>query len=692
MFRFAGVGWRYSRWNGTGSDQWSSPGGWADCNNKSSTSITIPFNDQSSNTTRTFTIDSGLVTAWLNNGGKNNFGLLLRGIVGNNLQLMSYSKATSLGLRPSLRIKWSTQSGVAAPSTPTYPVSYTSVARTIWVDGAGGDDLNGIGTQEYPYKSLLKASYESLPGDTIYLRGGLHAGGVDIYTSSLTIQSAPGEWAVIASTLTDPIASNNVLTIRPSANNTVIRNLEITGGFYYGIMFWSEWENYPTIQQNVYLATAASHCLIDNVRIHDTGSSAIKMVMKVFNITIQNCEIFNTGARYRTYGHGVEGVQTQHVTVQDCYIHDIPDAAVHLVGGSTFGVIQRNYIANTEFGLNIGFATEYEYMDPIHNPLLYEHLHGLVANNIITGTTNAGINLWAAYNITIIYNTLWNVQQLAQDAILLNSYQHVDAPGAPTIGCANITIIGNILTKSSTARAGPIIQIRVGGLSTSKYSYLNMGYNVYYDGSGLGSPSWQWGKGIMLEDERIGLAFVGNYTMWNAHCSSTLQQQFCDVNSIEADPKLDSKFSPQTCSEAINRVLYNPKLMPNVDVDFHGRKRSYIIGSQTAGAIATGITGTIKSIPPVFSAFTNIAPYMGYGLPKAYYDTYGWPFHFWLTRTCVDIYVDALHGDDTQTFNYISNYTKPFKTIMQAMISINQCDRIVLKGNQTHQGPIGIYR
>jgi hypothetical protein len=34
----------------------------------------------------------------------------------------------------------------------------------------------------------------------------------------------------------------------------------------------------------------------------------------------------------------------------------------------------------------------------------------------------AGINLWAAANATVAHNTMWQVQEKAQDAIILNSY------------------------------------------------------------------------------------------------------------------------------------------------------------------------------------------------------------------------------------------------------------------------------
>ena len=50
----------------------------------------------------------------------------------------------------------------------------------------------------------------------------------------------------------------------------------------------------------------------------------------------------------------------------------------------------------------------------------------------------------------------------------------------------------------------------------------------------------------MLEDERNQTKFVGNAAMWDTHCSSTLKQQ-CDPGSMEADPKLDTTFTPVGC-------------------------------------------------------------------------------------------------------------------------------------------------
>ena len=63
------------------------------------------------------------------------------------------------------------------------------------------------------------------------------------------------------------------------------------------------------------------------------------------------------GARVGIYGHGVDSCQNNFVTVQDCYIHDLPGAGIHLAGGNMYNLVQRNYISNVGFGINVGFST-----------------------------------------------------------------------------------------------------------------------------------------------------------------------------------------------------------------------------------------------------------------------------------------------------------------------------------------------
>lgn len=97
--------------------------------------------------------------------------------------------------------------------------------------------------------------------------------------------------------------------------------------------------------------------------------------MKATNVTFSKCEIYNTGARERVSGHGIVAMQSYDVVVRDCYFHDIPGAAVHLAAGTARALLERNYVARTQFGFNLGFTMEYEYMDGINNPALYESIN-----------------------------------------------------------------------------------------------------------------------------------------------------------------------------------------------------------------------------------------------------------------------------------------------------------------------------
>ncbi len=53
---------------------------------------------------------------------------------------------------------------------------------------------------------------------------------------------------------------------RPGADYGVLRNLEIKGGFYYGIMFFTSWENYGAMADRVALGAGPRHWLVQNVR------------------------------------------------------------------------------------------------------------------------------------------------------------------------------------------------------------------------------------------------------------------------------------------------------------------------------------------------------------------------------------------------------------------------------------------
>ena len=238
------------------------------------------------------TLDPFLVSRWLQNNGLNNNGLLIRArkSTGSSISLLS-SICTVMANRPALRISYST---TTSQPISNYPVNYTYTPKTLWVNGTGGSDYYGIGTAQYPYASPTKALFVVAPGDAIFLTTGVYSGGLTINVNNVTLQSAPNNWAVISSPLSDPITSGNVIIVRPGIRFGVIRNLEICGGYYYGIMLWSLWGSYGQYQ-DILKAEASGDYLIEGVRIHDTGSSGIKMTMKVANVVIRDSEIYRAG-------------------------------------------------------------------------------------------------------------------------------------------------------------------------------------------------------------------------------------------------------------------------------------------------------------------------------------------------------------------------------------------------------------
>jgi hypothetical protein len=129
--------------------------------------------------------------------------------------------------RPVLSLSYSTDPG-AAPPVWTYPVTVDSQGRTIWVSPTG-NDATGSGFSSSPVRSPRRALEMAYTGDTINLMTGVYAGGISFERAGITLQSAPGHWATLSLVTDDPISAVNVITLRPGADNGVLRNLEIVG-------------------------------------------------------------------------------------------------------------------------------------------------------------------------------------------------------------------------------------------------------------------------------------------------------------------------------------------------------------------------------------------------------------------------------------------------------------------------------
>ncbi|KXZ50825.1 hypothetical protein GPECTOR_15g511 [Gonium pectorale] len=697
--KFNSTGWRYSRWNGSASLNWTEPGGWADCSPAANISFVVPSDWHIPYWPMTLSLDPGMVRSWLGNNGSANYGLMFRAVNG-SADIVTSTFVNGTLRRPALTIAYNTDAGATQPAV-AYPVNITTQGRTWWVSEKTGDDDWNSGHEELPFRSLVKGLNEAWAGDKIYLMNGTYAGALFIQRGGVTIQSAPGHWAVIASPRSDPRTAVNVITIYSGVDYGTLADVEVVGGHYYGVQLMTNISGWATPMDNYLYATAPSHWTFRNVRFHGTGSNAVKMSHKSVNVTFTNCEFYDAGARLRTYGNAIEATLAYDLRITDCYFHDLPGAAVLLAGGSARVTLERNYIARTERGLEIGGWTDPSTMDSPVNPLYYEAINVTAANNIMVAVAQAGVVLRAANRVTVAHNTLWRVQELGQSAVFIDGAWHWP-PGKPAnqwTPSAGIALVGNLLVKAPAGFLNPLFQIRTGGLDNATAppgapagsSGLIMAYNVYYDQAGLGptNGTFTWGKGAMLEDARAGSKFVGNATGWARFCSLTLGQPLCDLNSTEADPQLKPDFTPLACSPAAGRVP--SAAMPlagvaNVTTDFHGRPRP--AGRRDAGAVQSGAAGAAKVLPPVPAAFRAFPPYNGTGLP-AFWEKV-WPYLFWQPRVCKDLIVDLTTGNDNQPFDYYANYQQPFLTLATALSRSGMCDRILLRGGQTHAGFVTI--
>ena len=412
-----------------------------------------------------------------------------------------------------------------------------------------GNDATANGSIEKPYKSINAALGVAQPGATIILRGGTYREGIDtevrVTQPNITIKSKKGEWAHIdlpfPDNPQDPNKGQSAIRFDPQASGCKLQSVEVTGG-WYAVVFNTKWDWGNPNDRN-----GASNIIIEDCKLHNSRYDVVKLKPNCDNNTIRYCEIYNSGQAIASTCHpdggnaeGIDNVNSDNMTVQNNYIHDICSNAIYAKGGATDALIENNRIEDINGGgILVGFDTGPEFFDITVNPQYYENIRGVVRNNLIINTATEGIGLYASKDAEIYHNTLVSVNNIApfHSAIYFGiTYQDWE-PYAGRPATVNPNIHHNIVSQP-TAYNRPMIEIRydnnsqlgilsaLEGKPTMDYNcYCVVGKNATFVDNRRDNPN----APVYLES--------GNLTDWQKHING-------DTHSIEVNPSLGTDYMP----------------------------------------------------------------------------------------------------------------------------------------------------
>jgi hypothetical protein len=369
-----------------------------------------------------------------------------------------------------------------------------------------------------------------------------------------------------------------------------LQRVEVIGGYSYGIKLETKWDWIGTDR------SGASHILLEEIRVHDTGRDAIKITPGCDDVTIRRAEIFNSGVRDGSNAEGIDNVNGDRMLVQDSWLHDIATNGIYFKGGSTDSVVERNRIERVGgAGVLVGFDTSPEFFDLAANPQYYESIRGVVRNNIIANTQGSGIGLYAAKDAQIWNNTLINTAKAYHSPIYFGlAYQDWD-PQAGRPPSVNPVIRDNLVYQSSNLPTECVF-IRysndLGGLSALT-GMPAMDYNLYFHAAG----------GCSLTDRRPSSPLEhGTLGSWQAHIGG-------ESHSLASAPLLAADGHLAAGSPAVDAGSCGG---PSDDFDGDPRPQgsSCDIGADEAASLAAHTltvtkagsgAGTVSSSPPGIS-------------------------------------------------------------------------------------------
>jgi len=450
-----------------------------------------------------------------------------------------------------------------APSTPRQPVRRRLLPYVEALEqrlaltaeyfvAPGGDDW-AAGSLDAPFQTIRRALDAAQDGDIITLRNGVYEGGVNIDIDNLTLRSMPGEWAVIQSPLTQQTdgRANSVIRYNFDVQGGRLENLEITGGYWYGVMMWDWWDSDWAVGST---HVGASGITIEGCKIHDTGVDAIKITPASNDIHILNNEIYNTGRRSSSSADGIDNNNGDRMVARGNYIHNVAGIGILTSGGTEGSLIEQNFVKNTGgAGIVVGFYTELEWIEPDANPGYFASIDTIARNNIVVDAGQAGIGIYGSLNAQVYNNTLVNAADDAQAPIQFGGYDMWISNTAPSyyhVASVNPSVLNNIVV-TNPENLTRMVDIREGSISGP----LTLDHNLYYGTST---------RGVLFIDRNL----TGDgtpeqtFSQWQANYGY-------DLNSIVADPQLNSDWHLTASSPAIGRAF----ALAGLTNDFDGNPR-----------------------------------------------------------------------------------------------------------------------
>lgn len=450
-----------------------------------------------------------------------------------------------------------------------------TLSGKVYVSPSGSDSNDG--SEAAPFKTIQAAANKADPSGSIeiILRGGTHESReIQFRTSNIYMHSYPGEWAVIKAVTNVEDISSCLWFREPGTANITLENLEITGGYYYGIKLESNWDDDRSVPFDK--RKGISNVKILNCKIHDTGRDCIKITPGCKDIQILNCEIYRSGVgpanKDAQNAEGIDNVNADNMTVRNCYFHDIATNAVYAKGGARNCIYEQNLVMNCgEGGLVAGFLdTDAEWFNTGANPDYYESIHIIIRNNIVVNTKREGIGLYAASGAQVYNNTVVNAgQEEGSAALMISRGEIYGTPGGDKRPLSrDLKIINNIFVQNAQAR-GYMARLRRKPAGNNEFA------NNFYFRPGV----YTWRIDTGEEDYET---FDG-FTSWKSKSGM-------DGSSTAADPGLNPQFHLNAGSACIGK---GKNLGSLLTTDYDGNPRS---GNTDTGADQYG--GAVLTVPP----------------------------------------------------------------------------------------------